>query len=225
MYIIKCISKKFQAMNNEIKYSNINFGPFLFLSKVDDHLVKFLLDKGLETSQSHNKNLAGHLKKQYLYQKDIQEKFYSEFFPPFISAYRQAHCEYNRLPKNIPVELSYNDLWINFMKSGEFNPSHTHAGDISFVIFLSVPEQIHKEASKFEGIGPAPGSIIFHYGETTTPKWTNNQFSYRPRTGDLFIFPALLQHWVAPFQADATRISVSGNLTITNRQKFPKDYF
>ena len=27
----------------------------------------------------------------------------------------------------------------------------------------------------------------------------------------MFIFPAWLKHWVAPFKSDCTRISVSGN--------------
>ena len=212
-------------MKKEIKFTNINFGPFLFLTRVNEPLVKFLLDEGLKSSKSHNKKLAGHLKSQFLYPDKIQEKFYKDFFSPYVSVYRQAHCQYNRLRMDIPLEVSYDDLWINFMKSGEFNPSHTHASDISFVLFLDVPEEIHEEAKKFEGVGAAPGAVSFHYGETTNPKWVNNQFSYRPKTGDLFIFPALLQHWVSPFQSNVTRISVSGNLRITNRDKFPKDYF
>jgi len=212
-------------MENEIKYTNVNFGPFLFHSKVNESLVKFLLDEGQKATKSHNKSLAGHLKSQFLYPSEIQRKFYSDFFSSYISAYRQAHCKYYRLPQDIPVEVSYDDLWINFMKSGEFNPSHTHGSDISFVIFLEVPEEIHKEAEKYEGVGTAPGSIIFHYGETTKPKWVENEFSYRPKAGDLFIFPALLQHWVAPFKANVTRVSVSGNLRITNKKIFPKGYF
>ena len=28
----------------------------------------------------------------------------------------------------------------------------------------------------------------------------------------MFIFPAWLKHWVAPFKSDVTRISVSGNV-------------
>ena len=212
-------------MENEIKYTNINFGPFLFHTKVKESLVKFLLDEGLKSTKSHNKSLAGHLKSQFLYPREIQRKFYSDFFSSYISAYRKAHCQYNRLRKDVHIEVSYIDLWINFMKSGEFNPSHTHASDISFVLFLDVPEEIHEEAKKYEGVGAAPGSITFHYGETTRPKWVNNDFSYRPKAGDLFIFPALLQHWVAPFKANVTRISVSGNLGLTNRQQFPKGYF
>ena len=36
--------------------------------------------------------------------------------------------------------------------------------------------------------------------------------SFFPEEGDIFIFPAWLKHWVAPFKSDVTRISVSGNV-------------
>ena len=29
----------------------------------------------------------------------------------------------------------------------------------------------------------------------------------------MFIFPAWIKHWVAPFYSDVTRVSVSGNIT------------
>ena len=35
------------------------------------------------------------------------------------------------------------------------------------------------------------------------------------------MFPAMLQHWVCPFKSKVTRISVSGNLRILNRDKLP----
>jgi hypothetical protein len=41
----------------------------------------------------------------------------------------------------------------------------------------------------------------------------------------MFMFPALLQHWVCPFKSKVTRISVSGNLRIINKDKLPRDYF
>ena len=33
-----------------------------------------------------------------------------------------------------------------------------------------------------------------------------------PEENDMFIFPAWLKHWVAPYKSDCTRISVSGNV-------------
>ena len=35
-----------------------------------------------------------------------------------------------------------------------------------------------------------------------------------PKTGDIFIFPASLKHYVYPFKSKVTRISVSGNLNL-----------
>ena len=35
--------------------------------------------------------------------------------------------------------------------------------------------------------------------------------SFPPEEGDMFIFPAWLKHWVAPYKSNCTRISVSGN--------------
>jgi hypothetical protein len=43
--------------------------------------------------------------------------------------------------------------------------------------------------------------------------------------GDIYIFPAMLQHWVVPFKSKIERISVSGNLEITNKNDLPKNYF
>jgi len=208
----------------EIKYSHPNFGPFLFKSRIDIAIIEFLLKHGLSTKKNYTKNLAGHIQHQYLYPQNIQMQFYKKF-SPYLSAYRNAHCDFHGLNRNISVEFSASDLWINFMKAGDFNPSHTHGQDISFVIFLDVPNEIHKEAEVYEGRSYKPGAITFHYGEHTKPQWTKSSFGYLPKTGDLFIFPALLQHWVQPFKSDVTRISVSGNLGIDNKDKFPKGFF
>ena len=42
-----------------------------------------------------------------------------------------------------------------------------------------------------------------------------NSVNVMPETGDFFIFPTMLTHWVFPFKSNATRISVSGNFGYT----------
>ena len=37
--------------------------------------------------------------------------------------------------------------------------------------------------------------------------------SVKPEDRDIFIFPAWIKHYVAPFYSDVTRISVSGNIS------------
>ena len=111
------------------------------------------------------------------------------------------------------------------MKPGDFNPKHTHGGDYSFVLFLDVPKQLKKEQKEFEGTSTPPGSLMFEYTQQARPRWATTGASISPETGDFYLFPALLQHWVVPFKSEITRISVSGNLTILNRDKLPNDYF
>ena len=111
------------------------------------------------------------------------------------------------------------------MRSGDFNPLHTHGYDLSFVTYLSVPQEIHLENNEYEGLSAGPGSISFNFTQSANPKWATTEKHYIPKTGDLFIFPALLQHWVAPFKSNVTRISVSGNITFSNKSEFPAGYF
>ena len=66
---------------------------------------------------------------------------------------------------------------------------------------------------------------MFEYTQQARPQWATTGKQVSTRTGDFFMFPALLQHWVLPFKSKCTRISVSGNLRLINKDKFPRDYF
>ena len=66
---------------------------------------------------------------------------------------------------------------------------------------------------------------MFEYGLQARPRWATTGTAIKPQTGDMFMFPALLQHWVCPFKSKVTRISVSGNLRIINKENLPRDYF
>ena len=55
-----------------------------------------------------------------------------------------------------------------------------------------------------------PGGITFIYGDG--PRDSVTHHSFVPKSGDMYIFPAWLKHWVFPFKSECTRISVSGNV-------------
>jgi len=67
--------------------------------------------------------------------------------------------------------------------------------------------------------------LMFEFTQQARPRWATTGTAIKPQTGDMFMFPALLQHWVCPFKSKVTRISVSGNLRIINKDKLPRDYF
>ncbi len=207
----------------EIEQEHINWGPYVMKTKVPDYIIKKLIAEGKKTKKSYNYSLAGHLKNQFLYPVEIQKWFYNEIHP-IIQTYRNNHCKYHGLRER-NVELQADDLWVNFMKSGDFNPIHTHGGDYSFVLFLDVPKSLEKEIKEFEGTSAPPGCLLFEYGGHHRPRWATTGAIVTPKEGEMYIFPALLQHWVCPFKSKVTRISVSGNLRIVNRDKLPSDYF
>ena len=201
----------------------MNWGPFVLKTKLPDYIVKDLLIQGKKTKQSYNRSLAGHLDNQFLYPVEVQNWFYKEI-TPILQAYREGHCKYHGI-ENLNIELSFDDLWINYMKAGDFNPMHTHGGDYSFVIFLQVPDKLKQEMRDFEGTSAKPGMLMFEYTQQAKPRWATTGTAIAPETGDMYIFPALLQHWVAPFKSKVERISVSGNIRIQNKDKLPRDYF
>ena len=209
----------------KVKYNFLNWGPFVLETKLPDYIIKRLLKDGnkLKKEDSQNKKLAGHLNNQFLYSVETQNWFYEQI-NPILNAYRDGHCKYHGID-DLSVELAFDDLWVNYMKPGDFNPIHTHGGDYSFVLFLDVPKKLMKEQEEFEGTSAKPGMLMFEYTQQAKPRWATTGSAIKPQTGDFFMFPALLQHWVCPFKSKVTRISVSGNMRILNRDKLPYDYF
>jgi len=206
-----------------VQSTHINWGPYVMKTKVPDYILKKLKTEGIKAKKSYNHALAGHLNNQFLYPENVQKWFYSEIHP-IVQAYRSGHCKFHGI-EEINVDLWADDLWINYMNPGDFNPLHVHGGDYSFVIFVDVPKEIKKEAKNFKGTSGAPGCLMFEYTQQAKPRWATTGTHILPETGDMYMFPALLQHWVAPFKSKVTRVSVSGNIRILNKERLPRDYF
>ncbi len=201
--------------HGNLKY--LQFGPVLAGTNVGTALTKELLDRGAKTTKSNVHDLAGHIQKEnefaipdYVW---FVENFKDFFIPYFkkIQTSQDPHYYYGRKPFN---RVLLNKLWINYMKCNEFNPPHTHSGDFSFVLYLDVPKVIEEEIRNFKGTGLGPGTISFYHGEDQ--KGIINAHGIRPLDGDIWMFPATLKHMVPPFRSDVTRISVSGNIFITD---------
>ena len=207
----------------KVDYSHLNMGPFVMKTKVPDYIIKKLKVEGKKAKTSYNYSLAGQLDHQFLYPKEIQEWFYTEI-NPIIQTYRKGHCKFHGI-KELGLDFTADDLWVNYMQAGDFNPLHTHGADYSFVLFLDVPKQLQKEQEDFKGTSAKPGSLLFEFTQQAKPRWATTGTTHNPNTGDFYMFPALLQHWVCPFKSKVTRISVSGNLKIINKDKLPNDYF
>ena len=195
----------------EVKYQVLQWGPCIVHLKISEEFQQKLL-KGAEEARKENKdfrdNLAGIIKEEYAYENRAD---YVEEIAQFLTVYDEAYQKFKNEKYKVKPEYLLNALWVNFMKKNEYNPPHDHSDYLSFVIFLKVPEEITKEQKDFVGNSAGPGSLSFLYGDGNRQSITYQ--SVKPQDRDIFIFPAWIKHYVAPFYSDVTRISVSGNIS------------
>ncbi len=98
------------------------------------------------------------------------------------------------------------DLWLNVQRAGDYNPTHTHGGSFSGVLFLQVPPQIRAES--FDG------QLCFHGPE----EWHIQSFRtgmahyVLPVPGAFYVFPAWQPHSVPPFRGEGERWSIAFNV-------------
>ena len=112
-------------------------------------------------------------------------------------------------------DLQMIDLWLNVQRAGDYNPTHTHGGTFSGVLFLQVPPQI--SAERFDG------QLCFHGPE----EWHIQSFRtgmthyVLPVPGDFYVFPAWQPHSVPPFRGEGERWSIAFNVMAVPRTVRP----
>jgi uncharacterized protein (TIGR02466 family) len=195
-------------MSEQIPISIFNWGPCVVKLKVKDEFKKLLLDEGKKNNEDYSSKLAGILDKETGYSPESKNKILP-FLSQYIGVYDQAYQKYVNKPYDKMPEYVLSALWINYQRPNDFNPPHDHDGKLSFVIYCSMPKELKKEHEEFKGRSCGPGGIQFIYGNG--PRDAITYMSFLPDEGDMFIFPAWLKHWVAPYKSDCTRITVSGN--------------
>lgn len=200
----------------EIKFEILRFGPILTRFNVPQNIIKQFIDLGNTKRYPENEfnhQLAGHLENEY-YLGDEGFNLFFNYLKPYFCAHLHNQFQQVDLPFHVDA-VGVSKLWINYMKKGEYNPPHIHKALYSFVLYLDIPENLFKnEKVNHRATSALPGSITFIHGEEQPfIKTTQN---YKPKSGDLFIFPANLRHFVAPFKnTEGERVSVSGNIDLS----------
>lgn len=207
---------------NKANYKVPFFGPVLLQTSVDQKVCKELLKRSKKLKIKANASLAGHIDQELRFER-TDMNFFSTQLSPYFEMYKSVgenalktsvtKPELDNRNYNIKYDLT--SLWVNFMKSGEFNPPHTHDGNLSFVLFLDIPKVLEKENKNFKGRSQGPGALSFFYGEDNH-YYNIGTYSIFPKKYDMFIFPATLKHFVYPYKSNCTRVSMSGNLNIVS---------
>lgn len=186
-----------------------SFGPKLMQTTITEEFRIGLLERANKTKEDFRGNLAGHIKKENIFTNEDDRQYFMYHTESYFQAFYDEYFRY----MGLKVEaFSLESLWVNWMKNGEFNPPHIHSGDLSFVLYLDVPQEIHNENREYVGTHNGPGSIDFLLELEKDKKYHRGAYTFVPNNGDFFIFPASLPHMVAPFKSDVERVSVAGNI-------------
>jgi|ETNvirenome_2_30_1030614.scaffolds.fasta_scaffold00291_10 quercetin dioxygenase-like cupin family protein len=183
------------------------FGPLLTKQKISGDQIS-RINKLCEKNPKllYKRHLAGHIDDEYKIDTIGLENIISEQI-------EQYYLQFDRFAGG-KKRGSIISAWVNYMKPGDFNPPHHHDDDLSGVIYLQVPSEIHLEAVRGGYNSRGPGSIHFNVGPPM--KHFNYSYDLMPETGDIFIFPAGLFHSVAPYKSKVERISVAFNIRFDN---------
>ena len=209
----------------EVSVSVFNWGPCIIKLKIIDEFKNLLLEGGKKSTRDFRDKLAGILENEKGYDEETIKKVVP-YMSQYLGVYDQMYQKFVLKPYEKKPEYVISALWINHQKAGEFNPPHDHDGKLSFVTYLQIPDELKKEHQEYKGKSCGPGGIQFIYGDG--PRDCITYQSFFPEEGDMFIFPAWLKHWVAPYKSDCVRISVSGNIhdsaPLNSIQSFAPEY-
>jgi hypothetical protein len=160
-----------------------------------------------KNSADYSEHLAGHIERGAqveLTPDDLPTRFRTlvlDLSGDYVAAqFRLGECR----PE--PFELSFVDAWVVSQREKDFNPIHRHGGQLSGIVYLKVPRRINRRNFP-------EGCLEFVYGRSKPETLDfNGNRTVLPAVGDLYIFPAWLQHLVYPFYGRGERRSLSFNL-------------
>ena len=181
---------------------SIFLGITIYQSTISDDFYSFLL-KEYDNLQSYeklyqNENFWGG--SDYRFVKDSTRDYIQSNLITHVKHYINT------------INVSLRDQWINIQAHDGYLPTHNHTGNISYVIYLKVPDYLKNYKDKLPNdIGYSEGAIQFNYGHETSLFPCNTMI--KPEEKMILIFPSEVYHYVYPFRdRESERVSISGNL-------------
>jgi hypothetical protein len=185
--------------------------PVFIVGPMKAHLPNWIVDylKGFceeyaPTAEDYSPYLAGKMSegRQLGLPVDKLEPNIAELFLKLSYQYME---QLSGQPQSVKLELD--QLWLVEQKAGDFNPVHQHGGLLAGIVYLQVPPQCSLESKE--------GCIDFIFGRhmPATADFCG-QRTVLPVVGDMYLFPAWLQHVVYPFKGEGSRLCMPFNVKI-----------
>lgn len=183
---------------NEINgsYEN-NYGN---LAKANKQLIGKIMDErslyydGDDTSKMHKHNYLS-----------------PNVYEWFMSVYKH-YLDWNKV---INYQLHLNSIWVNEMKSNEYNPIHIHQGNLATgltsVMILKVPSHYGVEYSAED----KPQNGRLQILGSAAGQFANINYTPPMQVRDFYVFPYDMRHCVYPFNGtEETRRTLAANCDV-----------
>jgi len=177
---------------NEVKVDNI-FPNLIAIKHLDLSNLKVVGNKFKKTFES---NVKTTLKGNTLFDKDSMN-YLNIQLTETLSYLLKPYC------KNFVFNIS--DIWINRYDKKDYQGSHVHPSDFSFIIYYKVDKSYTVFNSPIKSLLESKVNKVF-----------NHDYETNFKQGDIIIFPSYLEHWVKP---NSNNITISGNIKIIEMKK------
>ena len=131
-------------MTTNINIQIFNWGPCVIRMKITDEFKKLFLSEAEKNKIDYTDKLAGILDKETGYGEESKAVILPSL-SECLGVYNQAYERYINKPFDKVPEYILSAMWINYQKANDYNPPHDHDGKLSFVTYLSIPEELKKE--------------------------------------------------------------------------------
>ena len=178
--------------------------PETIVSQMNEYVDNIVKDKIKLKELDHGSQLAGNVSQEIILETEFMRKI------NWVGFIGSACNEWLKKTNGKELkDLAIIKTWIVRQFEHEYNPVHHHAGHISGVGYLKVPESMGGSFNK-DKVRNSNGNLVFIHGSANT--FCNATFTIKPEPGDFYMFPNYLQHAVYPFiGTDEERRSVSFN--------------
>ena len=182
--------------------------------------LRSVISSAIEQAVTHGEDvaerLAGHITTELAVPNLAGHDGFDQFIQTMVVTF---HERYPRYVETMRVTFhdstpTMTDPWVNFQKAHDFNPTHSHSGLFSYVIWVQIPFRNEDERQGYRTFygSSQSGDFVFAYTDSTgtivtEPLGVDSTWDWRAA-----LFPARVSHFVNPFQSDGTRITLAGNV-------------
>ncbi|MDC3174384.1 2OG-Fe(II) oxygenase family protein [Candidatus Pelagibacter sp.] len=180
--------------------------PHEMIKLMNNYIDEVIIDKKKSESLDDGYKLAGNVTQEFRLEGEFMKRIkWMDFL---------ALSVQNWLLKKTGNKIKRFDLiasWVVRQFKNEYNPVHYHAGNVSGVGYLKVPQYMGETIQKDKK--NRNGNLVLIHGSSQF--LSKSILTIEPKVGDFYLFPNYVMHTVYPFaDTDDERRSVSFNANL-----------